>query len=451
MKKDRQTQNAMRDRYNWLKGLAKLRNYNFNGRENDYLFVLYSTMRSVFSPELSNVLLSLCNGSLAYPRSDDAIAKIIEHTKNRDRPCKYHNEDIVSKLKITEQEIATLQIGHNKKVVEERKIRASQKESVQTWVKAYYGMGYTTAEIAQELPSVSKRTIQRYLAKNRKEQALEDAEETASIAAKIIDMYRNNVDIVQIARQTKSTVDDVRRILGLGGMTDFIKQEIKCTKNELQGFKSPDCLELFSLTSYNEERTLTGLDEHTTAMAILQTFTGNICITGAGGTGKTFLINQFLESLSPEEKASTLIVCPTGKAADHLNGITIHKAFHLSNDIQLPDAITTVPKELLSVTRIIKLLHRQHFFSRVNNRIAVAAITTIKTTLSIFSHIFNGETPFLLPPLGILNQISCIAWVLDIADDGIRFIHHVLICPNNGKRSGYIFKRRVIGIIKTVC
>ena len=353
MKKDRQTQNAMRDRYNWLKGLAKLRNYNFNGRENDFLFVLYSTMRSIFSPERSNALLSLSNGGLAYPRSDDAISKIIEHTERRNRPCMYRNEDIISKLKITEQEIAVLQIGHNKKVVEERKIRANQKESVQTWVKAYYGMGYTTAEIAQELPSVSKRTIQRYLAKIRKEQALEDAEETASIAAKIIDMYRNNVDIVQIARQTKSTVDDVRRILGLGGMTDFIKQEIKCTKNELQGFKSPDCLELFSLTSYNEERTLTGLDEHTTAMATLQTFTGNICITGAGGTGKTFLLNHFLESLTKEEKASTLIVCPTGKAADHLNGITIHKAFHLSNDIQLPDAITTVPKELLSVTRII--------------------------------------------------------------------------------------------------
>ena len=117
MKKDRQTQNAMRDRYNWLKGLAKLRNYNFNGRENDYLFVLYSTMRSIFSPERSNVLLSLNNGGLAYPRSDDAIAKIIEHTKNRDRRCKYHHEDIVSKLKITEQEIATLQIGYNKKVI----------------------------------------------------------------------------------------------------------------------------------------------------------------------------------------------------------------------------------------------------------------------------------------------------------------------------------------------
>lgn len=353
MKKDRRTQTAMQDRYKWLKGLAKLRSYNFNGRENDYLFILYSTMRSICSPELSKVLLSQCNGGLAYPRSDDAIEKIIRHTEIQDRPYSFRNEDIISKLKITEQEIEALQIGHNQKVIVERKQRADQKKSVQTWVKAYYGMGYTTAEIAKALPSASKRTIQRYLAKVRKEQALEDAEETASIAAKIIDMYRNNVDIVQIARQTKSTIDDVRRILGLGGMTDFTIQESISTNRELQGFKSTDCLELFSLTSYNEERTLTGLDEHTTAMATLQTFKGNICIIGAGGTGKTFLINRFLESLSPEEKDSTLIVCPTGKAADHLNGITIHKAFHLSNDVQLPDAITTVPKDLLSVTRII--------------------------------------------------------------------------------------------------
>lgn len=134
MKKDRRTETAMRDRYNWLKGLAKLRNYNFNGRENDYLFVLYSTLRSIFSPELSNVLLSQINGNLAYPRSDDAISKIIDHTERRNRPCMFRNEDIISKLKITEQEIATLRIGHNQKVVAERKQRAAQKKSVQTWV-----------------------------------------------------------------------------------------------------------------------------------------------------------------------------------------------------------------------------------------------------------------------------------------------------------------------------
>lgn len=48
----------------------------------------------------------------------------------------------------------------------------------------------------------------------------------------------------------------------------------------------------------------------------------NIFLTGAGGTGKSYVINQILDD-------STLLCAPTGIAAINVNGITCHKAFGL--------------------------------------------------------------------------------------------------------------------------
>lgn len=49
----------------------------------------------------------------------------------------------------------------------------------------------------------------------------------------------------------------------------------------------------------------------------------NVLITGQAGTGKTFLLNQFIEYLN-KQKIPVGITASTGIAATHLNGITIH-------------------------------------------------------------------------------------------------------------------------------
>ena len=57
----------------------------------------------------------------------------------------------------------------------------------------------------------------------------------------------------------------------------------------------------------------------------------NVCLLGSGGTGKSYLINQFFEGLSDAEQAATLMLAYTGKAAKNLpNGRTIHSALRLS-------------------------------------------------------------------------------------------------------------------------
>jgi ATP-dependent exoDNAse (exonuclease V) alpha subunit len=64
-----------------------------------------------------------------------------------------------------------------------------------------------------------------------------------------------------------------------------------------------------------------------TALNILKTGQ-NVFITGSAGTGKTHLLNQYIQYLKKREIYPT-IVAPTGIAASHLKGQTIHSFFAL--------------------------------------------------------------------------------------------------------------------------
>jgi hypothetical protein len=54
----------------------------------------------------------------------------------------------------------------------------------------------------------------------------------------------------------------------------------------------------------------------------------NVFITGSAGTGKTYLLSQFIQYLK-ERRIYPTIVAPTGIAASHLKGQTIHSFFAL--------------------------------------------------------------------------------------------------------------------------
>ena len=54
----------------------------------------------------------------------------------------------------------------------------------------------------------------------------------------------------------------------------------------------------------------------------------NVFLTGDAGTGKTFLINKFIED-AKEMKKNIVITAPTGIAALNIGGVTIHKAFSI--------------------------------------------------------------------------------------------------------------------------
>lgn len=54
----------------------------------------------------------------------------------------------------------------------------------------------------------------------------------------------------------------------------------------------------------------------------------NVFLTGSAGTGKTFVINKYIEYLK-ERGISPAIVAPTGIAASHIGGKTIHSFFSI--------------------------------------------------------------------------------------------------------------------------
>ncbi len=77
------------------------------------------------------------------------------------------------------------------------------------------------------------------------------------------------------------------------------------------------------------------LTVQTTALNILKTG-NNVFITGSAGTGKTYLLNKFTFYLKSRKIVPT-IVAPTGIAASHLRGQTIHSYFSLGIRSEVDD------------------------------------------------------------------------------------------------------------------
>lgn len=79
----------------------------------------------------------------------------------------------------------------------------------------------------------------------------------------------------------------------------------------------------------------------------------NVCITGSGGVGKSYIIQQIREQIEDE----TLFVAPTGIAAVNIGGATIHKTFGLSTGIQFSTpSINDKIKDVLTNEKLKRLI-----------------------------------------------------------------------------------------------
>ena len=86
------------------------------------------------------------------------------------------------------------------------------------------------------------------------------------------------------------------------------------------------------------------------ALKILQSG-DNVFLTGSAGSGKTFLLNQFIEYLRTN-KTKVGITASTGIAATHINGRTIHSWCGMG-----------IAKKMTG-KQIKKLLKREKLFTR---------------------------------------------------------------------------------------
>ena len=76
--------------------------------------------------------------------------------------------------------------------------------------------------------------------------------------------------------------------------------------------------------------------KQTTALKLLQSG-NNVFITGSAGTGKTYLLKSYIDYLNRHQIYPT-VVAPTGIAASHLGGQTIHSFFALGIREELDEA-----------------------------------------------------------------------------------------------------------------
>lgn len=198
MKANKRIRATMNDRLRWLKGWIALRNYDIGDKRNEFLYIFYATMRTLYSQELSAKLLQNMNNKLLFPIAADKLAKIIEDIEELACPNKYRNSTIISKLGIKMTEIDTLGIGRNMKEAQERELRQMDAAALICKIEQMYAAGKTAAQIAAEIPQRSKRSIQRDIAKYKERERV--AEEEKRLANAVFALYLEENNILTICR-----------------------------------------------------------------------------------------------------------------------------------------------------------------------------------------------------------------------------------------------------------
>jgi len=152
-----------------------------------------------------------------------------------------------------------------------------------------------------------------------------------------------------------------------------------------------------------------------TALNILKSG-NNVFITGSAGTGKTYLLNQFIRYLK-SRKISPAIVAPTGIAASHLGGQTIHSFFSLGIRDWIDDSfIESLLEKKYLQTRFCKLkILIIDEISMVSPEI-FSAIDIILRAFKKFDQPFGGVQVILsgdffqLPPISKFPKEKRFAW-----------------------------------------
>lgn len=333
----------MTDRINWLKGWLRIRDYDIGEKRQDFIFVYYCTTKSRYDPKTAKMMVNNANQGFTKPLPNDIVQSTIRAV---DAAGGYRltNQTIIDTLGITPAEVDELRIGHNLKEKAARTQRQLDRFIKDEEIIKQYEDGKRIVDIAAAFPTLSKRTIERivqaHAAKKKQERdrtiwQLADAGDPASA----------------IAKQVNCSVPTVRRVLNGTKPTELTKKEVLRDEVAAPSFIDPIGKELFSL--YSEEAAQAVPEDYAQALGELQTTRLNVRIVGTGGTGKTQLIKDYLQSLPPSERSGTLMVAPTGLAASHIGGETIHKAFGLLNEVQSKETPITISPSLMPVKRVI--------------------------------------------------------------------------------------------------
>lgn len=309
-------ENVMHHRIAWLRQWLQMRNYDIGDKRMTYLCICYCTLRAVQEQPEATAMLVEINNTLLHPFPLEKLQKHILSKIDRKGILRYSNETIKKALGITDEEYSALDPDKKKRRLKEIDKRRLEKKSKENRIIQLHNDGFTAKQIAAEV-GVSIKTVRRRIADNRKREAAEEEK------------------------------------FAQWGWSDF---PILSEEKGNSGLSEADVDSMQSGSLYYAYRT-----ESTAALGqvqlqpseLLTNTRENLLLMGAAGTGKSYLIHQYLKSLSNKERKKVLVIAPTWKAASNLGGMTVHKAFELDTNVQTTEPITKIPKALRGVHTII--------------------------------------------------------------------------------------------------
>ena len=343
MKADKKTRAIMMDRQKWLKSLIRTRSNDLGAKRRDFLFIYYCTLYTIYTPTQARKMVLNINNRFTEPLTEDIINSTIR-TVNAVGGYKLTNQTIIDTLSITPAEVEKLRIGHNLKEKAARIQRQLDHITQDEKIIALYNEGNRIVDISAMFPHISQRSIERIVQPYAEEKKRERDRTIWRLAD-------NGQAVSAIAEQVNCSKPTVRRVLNGTKPTDITITESFRNESAAPSFIDPLGYELFC--RYKGETAQAVPKDYDNALSELQTTNRNVRIVGCGGTGKTQLIKDYLQSLPPSERSGTLVVAPTGLAASHIGGDTIHKAFGLLNEVQTNEPPITIPSAIMTTKRVI--------------------------------------------------------------------------------------------------
>lgn len=125
----------------------------------------------------------------------------------------------------------------------------------------------------------------------------------------------------------------------------------------------------------------------------------NVFLTGEAGTGKSFVINEFMKTIKKKHK-NVILCAPTGIAALQIGGVTIHRCFHASLEPQINIEIKKIPPAVQKADIIIIdeiSMCRMDLFEYVMKMIKKAELITKKKKQVIVVGDFYQLPPVTIP------------------------------------------------------
>ena len=312
---------AMESRCKRLEKFIEMRNYDIGYRNKEFLTIYFSAMCMAYDRTYAKGQIREINRKLKNNLSEESVEKIITSI-NKQNMLSYKNETVIQRLGITEEEVEVLGFYDHRKKMEKRKEKKDKKEKLRNEIIEDYRNGMIKKDIFDKYCNsgkISKSTVKRWLqevAESKKEERNDQ----------IIRFYSSGASYSQISEVCGCSLNTVKSVIEncQKGSKRTKKESIMTVK---ESYQSKDDLALKGISLYKTEVKVSSVSDYQLALLKLKGTRNNVFLYGNAGTGKSHAIKEWLYSMDDEQLKTVTIVAPTGRAAENLNGSTIHSVF----------------------------------------------------------------------------------------------------------------------------